>query len=297
MDVNHVVIIGAGPSGIATAIQLKRYEIEPILLEKDEVGGLLRNANLVENYPGFPEGIPGQELVKLFIKQLKNAGIKVCFEEVLELDYMNKVFSIRTSQRTIISSIVVIASGTESLRLSVPEIPEELKNRVFYEVHAMAEVKDKRIAIIGGGDGAFDYALTLSQRNDVIILNKNDKAKCVPALSKRCMKAKNIFYFDSIKVEEIKDVEDGLLLVYNHYGSGKKEQIYVDYIVISIGRRPCLDFLSVNLKKKLKKLIKEKKLFMVGDVKNEIYRQTAICVGDGVKSAMEIYKKITGEKI
>ncbi|MEW6456987.1 MAG: NAD(P)/FAD-dependent oxidoreductase [Acidobacteriota bacterium] len=295
MDINDVVIIGAGPSGIATAIQLKRYEIEPILLEKDEIGGLLRNANLVENYPGFPEGIPGQELVKLFRKQLENAGIKVHFEEVLELDYMNKVFFVRTDKRTIISRIVVIASGTESLRLSVPKIPEELKNRVFYEIHSMAEAINKKIAIIGGGDGAFDYALTLSQRNEVIILNKNNKARCIPALWNRCMKTENISYLDSINVEEIKDVENGLLIICNHYGNWKKEQIYVDYLVISIGRRPHLDFLSINLKKKFEKLIKVKMLFMVGDVKNEVYRQTAICVGDGVKSAMEIHKKIIGE--
>ena len=72
MCFQEVAIIGAGPSGIATAIQLKRYGIEPVILEKEEIGGVLKNANLVENYPGFPDGISGPELVKLFKKQVEN---------------------------------------------------------------------------------------------------------------------------------------------------------------------------------------------------------------------------------
>jgi len=89
VNIKDVVIIGAGPAGISAAIQLKRYGIEPTLLEKEEIGGLLKNANLVENYPGFPNGVPGPELVKLFKKQLENAQIKVHFEKVLKLKLLS----------------------------------------------------------------------------------------------------------------------------------------------------------------------------------------------------------------
>jgi len=87
-----VAIIGAGPVGIAAAIQLKRYDIEFMIFEKGKIGGLLRNANLVENYLGFPRGIRGRELVELFKEQLKNAGVKVQFEMVRELDYGGVAF-------------------------------------------------------------------------------------------------------------------------------------------------------------------------------------------------------------
>ena len=86
MNVEHVTIIGAGPAGIATALQLKRYGITPIILEKNTIGGLLRNAHLVENYPGFPKGISGVNLVRLFRKHLERAAITIFPEEVINLD-------------------------------------------------------------------------------------------------------------------------------------------------------------------------------------------------------------------
>ena len=151
-----MVIIGAGPAGLSTAIQLKRYDIEPTLLEKEEIGGLLRNANLVENYPGFPSGVPGPELVKLFKKQLENAQIKVYFEKVLELDYKNGLFSIKTNQKKITCRIVVIASGTKPRKLSNLDLPTEIENHIFYEIYPLTQVTNKKIAIIGAGDAAFD---------------------------------------------------------------------------------------------------------------------------------------------
>ncbi|MBU1708243.1 FAD-dependent oxidoreductase, partial [bacterium] len=108
----NVVVIGAGPAGIATAIQLRRHGIEPVLFEQNSVGGLLRNANLVENYPGFPEGIAGPALVALFQQQLENAGVVVHNEKVLELEFREEAFFINTEHRTAQFPIAVIASGT-----------------------------------------------------------------------------------------------------------------------------------------------------------------------------------------
>ena len=189
-----MVIIGAGPAGISTAIQLKRYGVEPTLLEKKEIGGLLKNANLVENYPGFPSGVPGPELVKLFKKQLENIQIKVHFEKVLELDYKNGLFSIKTNQKKITCRIIVIASGTKPRKLSYPDLPAKIENHIFYEIYPLTQVENKKIAIIGAGDAAFDYALNLSKQNKVTILNRGEEVKCLPLLWKRAMETKNISY-------------------------------------------------------------------------------------------------------
>ncbi len=308
VDIKDVVIIGAGPAGIATAIQLKHYNIEPILLEQAEIGGLLRNANFLENYPGFPDGIGGLELVQLFKKHLKNFSIKVNFERVLELEYCDNLFLTKTNCRVIKSSVVVIATGTKPKKISVLPISDNIKDRIFYEIYPILGIKNKKIAIIGAGDVAFDYGLNLSQNNEVIILNRRKEAKCIPVLMERCMKSKNISYFHNVSVSEINNADSKTMLTLIHSDSqtvNKKwksqnfledNQIYTDYVVIAIGREPCIDFLGSNLKKHLDNLLNTDKLYLVGDIKNEIYRQTAICVGDGIKAAMKIYRNIERER-
>ncbi|MBU4444999.1 NAD(P)/FAD-dependent oxidoreductase [bacterium] len=290
MNINDVVIIGAGPAGLGTAIQLKRYGIEHILLEKEKVGGLLRNANLVENYPGFPEGIPGPELIKLFKRQIKNVWVKIQFEEVLELDNRKGVFIINTNQRTIISRFVVIASGTKPRKISSLNISKDFENRIFYEVYPLAQVANEKIAIIGSGDAAFDYALNLSKKNEVVILNRGSRVKCLPLLFERGIGNEKISYMENIQVKNI-DCFDRYLVLTCYDTTGERE-IYVSYLLVATGRDPCLDFLSENLIENLEKLQKSKVLHIIGDVKNDIYRQTAIAVGDGIKAAMEIYRKL-----
>ena len=289
MNVNDVIIIGAGPAGLGAAIQLQRYGIEPILLEKEEVGGLLRNANLIENYPGFPDGIPGPELIKLFKRQINNAGIKIKFEEVLKLDNKKGVFIIHTTQRKIFSRIVVIASGTKPRKLSNLNISKEFKNHIFYEVYPLAQVVNEKIAIIGAGDAAFDYALNLSKKNKVMILNRGSRVKCLPLLFERAVSNERISYLENIQVKNIECSNSNLILTC--YDSTGEQEICVSYLLVAIGREPSLDFLSENLKENLEKLQKLKLLHIIGDVKNDIYRQTAIAAGDGVKTAMEIYSK------
>ena len=105
MKVEPVMIIGAGPAGLATAIQLKRYGIHPLLFEGEEVGGLLRNANLVENYPGFPKGVSGSKLVNLFSRQAENLHIDVTHEQVLELHMT------RTCSRPGLRKICIYSGG------------------------------------------------------------------------------------------------------------------------------------------------------------------------------------------
>ena len=110
MKTENVAIIGAGPAGIAAGIQLKRYGIIPVIFEKDKPGGLLRNANLVENYPGFPDGISGLELANLFVMQLNKESLNIIIETVKSLDFNNESFIIETSKKAYCFQIVLIAS-------------------------------------------------------------------------------------------------------------------------------------------------------------------------------------------
>ncbi len=290
MNVNKVVIIGAGPAGISTAIQLKRYNIDPVIIEQDEIGGLLRNANLVENYPGFPEGINGISLVRLFAEQLRNFNVKVCLEKVLEIEFRKDLFHIKTDSRELKSEIAVIASGTKPRKISFKVDSEEIKNRIFYEVYPLLGQKNCKIVIIGAGDAAFDYALNLSFANTIVILNRGGKLSCLPILFERCRKSDKIEYFENIQVTSIIQKENKLLLNCTHKNMQDFSPVVADYLIAAIGREPRLNFLGSELERRLDYLKKLKKLYIIGDVKNEIYRQTAISAGDGVRAAMEIYR-------
>jgi len=282
-----VIIIGAGPGGIATAIQLKRYGIEPFVLEKNHIGGLLLNANLVENYPGFPQGIPGIDLVKLFEAQLKEVGVTVQFSEVLRLDHQES-FIVGTGGGKLYSRIVVIASGTKPRRFTEVEIPAEAAERVLYEVHPIAGVNGKRIVIIGAGDAAFDYALSLGRNNEVTILNRGQRRRCLPLLWERAEKSPQITYRENTAIAAIKSSRDGLLL--SAKGSVGEWELPADYVISATGRVRQADYFSERLVGKTAELEGQGLLYFVGDVKNDIYRQTAIAVGDGVHAAMKIYR-------
>jgi thioredoxin reductase (NADPH) len=290
VEEHEVLIIGAGPAGIAAAIQLKRYNIEPLILEQNEIGGLLRNAHLIENYPGFPKGISGIELVELFQKQLKDAGVEVSFEAILELDYRDGSFYIKTNRQEIEAITVVIATGTKPCKLTNVKIADDIQSRIFYDIHSILYIKKKNIAIIGAGDAAFDYALNLTHKNEVIIINRSTDIKCLPLLWERSMKSESITYINNMTVKEILKKDRHALIACIDNETKEEKQIEADHVIAAIGREPALDFLADSLKKSLETLIKMNKLYMVGDVRNGIYRQTAISVGDGIRVAMEIYR-------
>jgi thioredoxin reductase len=267
-----------------------------VILEKGEIGGLLKNANLVENYPGFPDGISGPSLIELFEKQLAKAGATVSSETVLELEYKGNLFSAKTNRRELKSWIVVIATGTEPKRAPEIRIAKGIEDRIFYEVYPMLGIKNQKIAIIGAGDAAFDYALGLSKENEVVILNRGEQDRCIPVLRERCTKSDSISYLTNLCVREVAGEGNGLVLSCLNGDSQRENQIRADYVVIAVGREPCLDFLGDEVERSFEYLIKTNRLYVIGDVKNRAFRQTAICVGDGVMAAMQICRKARGEE-
>ena len=269
MRTEQVTIIGAGPAGIAAGIQLKRYGITPMVLERETVGGLLRNANLVENYPGFPNGISGPKLIQLIDAQRKAASLEVSFQDVLEVDREGELFVVKTDKESFYTRILVVASGTKPRKFTDLEIPKELSGKVFHEVYPLVEEKGKHIAIIGGGDAAFDYAINLYKTNRVTILNRSKTKKCLPLLWERVQKIAEIRYMDEIVVDKLEPGNgEGLRLVCA--GAEGEKIIEVSYLIGAIGREPNLDFLSKSIEEEIGGLQTSGVLVLIGDVKNEI---------------------------
>jgi thioredoxin reductase len=299
MTKTKVLIIGAGPSGISAAVQLKREGIHLVLIEKNVVGGLIVNANKIENYPGFPKGISGVKFAQLLNKHLVQWNIKPVKDKVINCEFVKdkstgeESFVISCENGQFKSEYLIIATGTKPVKPKDIVIPKDCKEFIFNEIFRILKVKNKNITIIGGGDAAFDYALNLSKENKISICNRSDKIKALDLLVNRAMKEDNIKYYPQCVLRKIVKARRGLEL--NFKLKNRKFVIETDILIFAIGREADIDYLGGSVKNRIGKLISQKRLFLIGDVNNEKNRQLSISCGDGVRVAMEIAFEIKSQ--
>jgi len=291
MTHHQIAIIGGGPAGIACAVQLYHAGLRPLLIEKDKLGGLLRSANWVENYPGFPDGIKGSDLAQLFAQQILHFEPELIYGEVTKIDWDGQQFNMDMSDRTMTAETLIIATGTMPKPLPAFCHKPELEGRIYSEIIPLIREKDQTIAIIGGGDAAFDYALSLTQANDVVIFSRSPQPKCLEVLRQRVDAHNTIRYYQNVRINGVALQSDTRIKIdYSEHRS--KREMVADYILLAIGREPNVDLLSPDLIEKSKPLLENEKLILIGDVINEYKRQTAIAVGQGVMAAMQIMETI-----
>lgn len=291
----EVVVIGAGPAGIAAAIQLRRSNIDFLLLEKDQPGGLLKNAHRVENYPGFPNGIPGSQMVTLLQEHLDAQGIIPLYETVEALEYLGeeKLFLITTSTAAYYSKVVVVATGTSPRRVNVLDaLPLPLRENIVYEIFPIIKERGKRILIIGADDEAFDYALNLgSYNNEVIIAVPGEGVKALPWLISNVAVNPHIVCSKNVEIKGITAGNTKKLRI-TFSTRGERTTGEVDYLLVVAGREPQRVFYNPLLITQAKELKNAGRLYEIGDLANGIYRQAAIACGNGVQTAMQILGRL-----
>jgi len=276
-NIVDLVIVGAGPAGLMAAVQARRQGLSIALLEKGRPGGQALAANRIENFPGFPEGMSGPDLVEKFMDQAKSHGVIIRHETVEMISKESGIFTVRTSKGNVSARTVIVASGLKPKRLGIPGEDELIGRCVFaYAAPSLVPHEGRRVTIIGSGDAAFDQALNFSRlAKSVTIATKHERPACTPALEK-IVRDTGIEMLTSHVASSIRKMQDTLEVTFENGRS-----IETDVVITCAGKERNLAFLDNELAN-----AKVEGLFFAGDCHRDLDRHIAIACGDGIAAAM-----------
>lgn len=298
--VRDVIMIGAGPSALAAAVYTTREDIDTLLLEKSAIGGLAAITDIVDNYPGFPEGIEGLKLAELLEKQAERFGAHIDFGEVSEIRDEGDYKVVVSDGQDLKAKSVLIATGSDYKKIGVPGEKEYYGRGVHYCATCDgAYYRDKKLAVVGGGNSALQETLFLTRYASHIDLLVRSTVKASEVLQKDLQK-----FVDEGKVtihlntttEEIV-ATDGRVTAVNIIKNGAAETLDVDGIFVFVGLLPNTQFLEgssieldeIGLVKTDNKLETSMKgVFASGDVRSGATAQIASAVGEGATAALSI---------
>ncbi len=183
----RVLILGTGPAGLTAALYTARADLEPVVLAGMEHGGQVSLTNRIENYPGFPEGIGGYELVDRFQKQAERFGARIEFDTATEVDFSRRPFRVKTYNSAYLADTVIISTGAASRKLNIPGEREMIGRGVSYCATCDGWFfKGKEVAVIGGGDSALEEGLLLTRfTKSVTIVHRRDTLRAGAVLQDR----------------------------------------------------------------------------------------------------------------
>jgi thioredoxin reductase (NADPH) len=297
MQKEKVIVIGSGPAGLTAALYAARAMLNPLVISGSELGGQISITNEVENYPGFPEGITGPELVQLMQKQAEKFGARVLIDEVTEVNFKDgPPFSVKTHGDTFEAEAVIVCVGASPHRLGVPGEEELIGRGVsFCATCDGFFFRDKDVVVVGGGDSAMEEALFLTRfASAVKVIHRRDELRAGETLKKRAFANEKIsFIWDSV-VEEI--MGDGKVEAVRtrNVKTDETSELATDGVFIYIGHYPNTSIFEGQLEMDERKyLITDKHMATsvpgvtaAGEVQDPIFRQIATSIGQGCAAAM-----------
>jgi len=292
-----VLVIGSGPAGLAAALYAARADLNPVVLAGMELGGQVSLTYTVENYPGFPEGVGGPELVELFQKQAERFGAVVEFDSATDVDLSQRPFRVQTYSTTYLADAVIISTGATPRHLNIPGETELTGRGVSYCATCDGWFfKDKDVIVVGGGDSALEEGIFLTRyANSVTIVHRRDELRAGAVLEKRAMENPKInFLWNSIvtKVEGDDAVQSVRI---QNVLTGEETQRPVDGVFIFIGHTPNTQLFTGQLDmdsagylvtdKYMRTSVKG--VFAGGEAADPHFRQVITSAGMGAAAAME----------
>jgi thioredoxin reductase (NADPH) len=306
-EYHEAIIIGGGPAGLTAGLYLMRAGIDALLLEKVLPGGTPLNTGRVENYPGFPEGISGKELMDKFAGHAKAFGLPIKeFSEVESLSCEGDRFIIKTSDGLYESMGVIVATGTEPLKMGIPGETELIGRGISYCATCDGMFfRNLDVAVIGGGDAAIEEGLLLANiAKKVYIVHRRDVLRAQKILQDRAFKNSKIQFLWNKKPIKIAGKDQVENIIIEDTQTGEQSRIEVSGVFIYIGSIPNTAFLReltdvddsgfVITDENL--ATKTEGLFIAGDVRKKTLRQITTAVGDGALAAVNLEKYILGKK-
>jgi thioredoxin reductase (NADPH) len=305
MERHNLVIIGSGPAGYTAAIYAARANLKPVLFEgflSGPAGGQLMSTTEVENFPGFPEGILGAQLMENFRAQAKRFGTVVLTEDVESVDLTKRPFFIKTSQTQMLANAIIIATGASAKRLDV----EGTRDGEFWQkgVTACAVCdgaapifRNKPLFVIGGGDTAVEEAIFLTKyASRVFLVHRRDELKASKIMVERAKKHPKIEILWNRTLEKVTGDQVVRKIVLKDVKSGHLEEREASGVFFAIGHQPLTGFLQGQIKlnpsgyivtKKGTTLTSKAGVFAAGDVQDWVYRQAVSAAGSGCMAALD----------
>lgn len=299
----EIVIIGGGPAGLTAGLYASRAGLKALLLERGVFGGQMVNARVVENYPGFPEGISGSELGELMRQQAEKFGLETLTTEVTGVS-KGHPYQIFTTEGDVQAESIVIATGSEYRKLGVAGEEEFLGRGVSYCATCDGFFfRDKEVAVIGGGDTAITDALELTQHcRKVYVIHRRDQLRATKALQEKAFSQPKIQFVWNALVGEILGDEKVKALRLQNVKTREPSSLEVDGVFVAIGLKPNSQLFSSLVSLDEAGFIATDELmrtptpgvFAAGDVRHNSARQVITAAGDGATAARSAFEYLRG---
>jgi thioredoxin reductase (NADPH) len=303
-----VIIIGSGPAGYTAAIYTARANLSPVLVSGTQPGGQLMLTTLVENYPGFVEGIDGPPLMETFQKQAERFGTEIIADDVTEVDFRLRPFKVSTSETTMEAHTVIVATGASAKLLGLPNEAKLMGRGV--STCATCDgffFKDQNIMVVGGGDSALEEALYLARLGrKVDVVHRREALRGSKIMQERAFKNSKITFLWNTVVEDVLDPAAGKVTTVRlrNVKTGALTDAPVDGLFVAIGHQPNTALFKGQLELHPNEYIKVKPgtmqtsvpgVFAAGDVQDFTYRQAVTAAGTGCMAALEAERYLEAE--
>lgn len=297
--VRNVIIIGSGPAGLTAALYTARANLKPLLIEGLEAGGQLMLTTMVENFPGFRDGIMGPELMAEMRAQAERFGAEIIQGDVTAVDLGRRPFTIRTTEQEFRCGALIVATGASARLLGLPSE----RALIGHGVSTCATCdgyffRDRPIAVVGGGDSALEEAIFLTKfASHVTVVHRRDALRASKIMQDKALANPKISFAWSSAVAEVKDTGKGEVtaIVLKHTKTGETREIAVDGLFVAIGHTPNTKLLAGQLELDGAGYLVTSQgsrtsvpgVFACGDVQDHVYRQAITAAGSGCMAAID----------
>ncbi len=301
-DVRNVIIIGTGPSGYTAAIYTARANLKPLVFAGPQPGGQLTLTTHVENFPGFPEGVLGPELMENMRLQSERFGTEFVYDAVTRVDFSKRPFEIFVGEQKYLSQTVIISSGASAKLLGI-ESERKLIGRGVSTCATCdgAFFRNQEVIVVGGGDTAMEDSNFITKfASKVYIVHRRDKLRASKIMQERAFKNPKINFIWDSTITKVHDVDKNTVtgVTLQNLKTGATTEMPINGVFVAIGHQPNTEFLKGQIatdevgyiKLKHHTMTNVEGVFAAGDVVDHYYRQAITAAGMGCQAAMDVEK-------